>query len=69
MRRPQPLHEPARHETQRDGTWDDAAVRERVRRIAGRLQTEERAGPHAPHPATHPRDEDGPGPVDGCKGS
>lgn len=69
MRRPQPLHEAARHETLRPETWDGAAVRTRMAHIATALQAEVQAGPHAPHPATHPRDEDGPGPADGYKGS
>jgi hypothetical protein len=72
MRRPQPLHEPARHEplsAAATAGWDDAAVRATVTRIATALQAEVLAGPHPPHPATHPRDADSPGPADGYKGS
>ena len=68
LRRPQPLFEPSRHEPLRPGPWDDAAVRATVARIAASLQAEVEAGLTAPHPATHPRDADSPGPEDGYKG-
>jgi hypothetical protein len=67
-RRAQPLHDPVRHEPLRSAPWNDAAVRAVVSRFAAALQAEVLAGPIAPHPVTHPRDDDGPAPTDGFKG-